>query len=515
MSIIEIGFKNSKINFRKFLLFKTMSDDQVLDDQEPFPRLIHQNSIEKSQKLRHQLEDEMKRIKVIHLAAPIKLTYSQHPNVPGWSQTLKRLSISNPQRTVDFAPIHRYLTNKHADIYTKRNRLKNKFKVPFFFVAFQLAQNVIFHNFITFLLFFQIFSTIFLTSAEESLYPILFQILNLFNYFCSTMYIIDITLHMIGRGKHFFSDFWFDFDLICLLFSLIPPSLIIAIAVELNADVYRISEKIKFFDVLQAIRIFRIIPRINQLRNITEALGRASKKMFSIIIFILIFMYVFALLGMYLFSDFTNYQGPIQFELQYKFSSFSNALITTFQLITFDTWFSQLQEIIQVCNPFFVYLYFLSWVWLGAFILSNIFVGVMVYQLNVENELEKERIENEKKIKWKVNSKTIIKQSNIMHKFNAAMQLAGNETIAKIDALFRKMEPFNLNMNSLSSDENLQKKMLFRNLSKIGKDSEIEWTNEELSRYFSILSQISDHIYELEELEQQYKDIIHLCLKNK
>ena len=489
-----------------------MSQDQNFEDH-AYPRLKRRNSIIKSNQLKQQMNDEMKRIRLIHTNTPIKLTYSQHENYPEWGKTLRRISFSNPQRTIDFAPFHHHPTNKHVDIYTKRNRLKNKYKVPFFFTAFQIAQNKIFHNFITILLLFQIFSTIFLTSVEESEYPLIFQILNLFNYFCSTMYIIDITLHMIGRGKSFFSDFWFDFDLICLLLSLVPPSFLIAIAVELNGDVFHISEKIKFFDVLQGIRIFRIIPRINHLRNITEALGRAAKKMFFIFIFIFIIMYVFALLGMYLFYDYTNYQEPNQFEMQYKFSTFSNALITTFQLITFDNWFGQFQEVVQVCNPFFVYLYFLSWVWLGAFILSNIFVGVMVYQLNVEDELEKEKKEYEKKLKLKDNEKEgKLKQSQLFHKFNAAMQLAGKETISKIKSLFKKMETFNMNIES--SDENLQKKLLFRYLSKIGKDYEIEWTNEELSRYFSVLCQISDHIYELEELEQQYKDLIQNCLKN-
>ena len=147
------------------------------------------------------------------------------------------------------------------------------------------------------------------------------------------------------------------------------------------------------------------------------------------------------------------------------------------------------------------------------FILSNIFVGVMVYQLNVENELEKERKDNDIKLKYKDDEKEgKFKKSQLFHKFNAAMQLAGNETMNKIETLFKKMESFNMNMDLSSSDENLQKKLLLRYLSKIGKDYEIDWSNEELSRYFSILCQISDHIYEMEELEQQYKDIIHTCL---
>ena len=58
-------------------------------------------------------------------------------------------------------------------------------------------------------------------------------------------------------------------------------------------------------------------------------------------------------------------------------SSLPNALITLFQLFTLDQWYKIYNDIIRVQNKVFTCTYILLWVWVGAFVFRNLFVGIM------------------------------------------------------------------------------------------------------------------------------------------
>jgi cation channel sperm-associated protein 2 len=51
--------------------------------------------------------------------------------------------------------------------------------------------------------------------------------------------------------------------------------------------------------------------------------------------------------------------------------------MSLFQLMTLDAWDPINKDLYRVVDPVWSQLYIISWVWLGAFIFRNIFVGVM------------------------------------------------------------------------------------------------------------------------------------------
>jgi cation channel sperm-associated protein 2 len=66
----------------------------------------------------------------------------------------------------------------------------------------------------------------------------------------------------------------------------------------------------------------------------------------------------------------------------------ANAFITLFQLITPDQWYNMELDFRKEVPSYYTLTFFLSWVWLGAFIFQNIFVGVMVkYFQTISNQM--------------------------------------------------------------------------------------------------------------------------------
>ena len=63
--------------------------------------------------------------------------------------------------------------------------------------------------------------------------------------------------------------------------------------------------------------------------------------------------------------------------LTYIHSGLGNALISVFQILTFDHWYAILTDIAKVCGYYAAVPYFITWIWLGAFVFRNVFIGVM------------------------------------------------------------------------------------------------------------------------------------------
>ena len=111
----------------------------------------------------------------------------------------------------------------------------------------------------------------------------------------------------------------------------------------------------------------------------------------------MIFFYIFAMLALTIFETYSQLDEP---HLQYegKFRSIQMSLATLFQVFTLDQWYSIEREM-QQYTPFAT-LFFFVWIFVGAFIFQNIFVGVMVRNFQ-EINLELEKLDKERKRKRK------------------------------------------------------------------------------------------------------------------
>ncbi len=62
--------------------------------------------------------------------------------------------------------------------------------------------------------------------------------------------------------------------------------------------------------------------------------------------------------------------------------------LTLFQLLTLDQWFAIRNETIKVTSAWPATIYILLWVWIGAFVFRNIFVGVLGQSAQRQRQLD-------------------------------------------------------------------------------------------------------------------------------
>ena len=102
---------------------------------------------------------------------------------------------------------------------------------------------------------------------------------------------------------------------------------------------------------------------------------QALQTMAYIILFISMFMAVFAVIGINLYEDYTHSEKS---GLLYQdfFASIGESFETIFILMTLDQWDAINQNLAIITNPVCSYIFIIIWTWVGAFIFRNIFVGV-------------------------------------------------------------------------------------------------------------------------------------------
>lgn len=132
--------------------------------------------------------------------------------------------------------------------------------------------------------------------------------------------------------------------------------------------------------ILRVLRVLRAISVIPSLRRLVDALILTIPSMGNIFVLMSIFFYIYAVIGTMLFSSIAP---------EY-FGSLPLSLLSLFQVVTLESWASGIMWPIFDINPW-SWIYFVSFVLLGTFIIFNLFIGVIVNNVEKANEEDEEK----------------------------------------------------------------------------------------------------------------------------
>jgi len=190
-------------------------------------------------------------------------------------------------------------------------------------------------------------------------------------------FVLEIVLRIVSHGKRpwdFFVDPWNVFDFVVVAVCLIP-----------SGDTH-------FFAVLRLLRILRILRMITffpKLRLLIGALLKSIPSMGYIILLIALLFYVYAIVGVFVFGA----SDPMHF------GDLHHTLVTLFKVLTLEGWTDIMNT--HIYGPFsngnvqiisiWPFLYFASFILIGAMIIMNLFIGVIMNSMQEsQNELSQE-----------------------------------------------------------------------------------------------------------------------------
>lgn len=194
-----------------------------------------------------------------------------------------------------------------------------------------------------------------------------------------TVFICEILLKWYGGFFTYWKVGWNIFDFVIVASSLIGPSFTFIS----NSRVLRILR------VLRAFRSLRSISALRPLQLVVQTIIQSLPDMANILLLLMIFMFVFAVIGVSLFANISpKYFGNLE-----------TTMFTLFICVTLDGWieiFNTLRsESFAVAS-----IYFVIFILIGAFILINLVVAVVVTNLESaiaeQDELELQQMAEEK-----------------------------------------------------------------------------------------------------------------------
>ena len=195
-------------------------------------------------------------------------------------------------------------------------------------------------------------------------------------------------------AKDYFKNGWNVFDLVIVIFCLIPESL------------FENTDQITTLRVLRVFRVLRLLKTNDEIRLIVSVLAKSINSLFYNFMFFIIFMYLFAIVGVTVFKLPTTLNNTPETKLalvEYAnnaphapiistdpYGTLGETMFTLFRVLTGEDWTDLRYNLHEAkslglisCSTTFITLYHVSWYVLSVFLLLNLLVGAILtnYQI--------------------------------------------------------------------------------------------------------------------------------------
>ena len=182
------------------------------------------------------------------------------------------------------------------------------------------------------------------------------------------VFIVEAVLKITAvapRFRLYFGNGWNLFDFSIIVLSLVPATGDAALVARL----------------VRILRVLRLVSAVPQLRLIVATLVRSIPSMGHVIMLMSVIFYIYAIAGLHLFGD----VDPDHW------GSLGASLLTLFQLVTLEGWVELMETGMEV-HPL-AWVFFVSFVLIGTFVILNLFIAVVINNLETSKLEQLEQLE--------------------------------------------------------------------------------------------------------------------------
>ena len=174
------------------------------------------------------------------------------------------------------------------------------------------------------------------------------------------MFILEALLKMLAhspRVDNYFRDGWNVFDFLVIIVALVPAT----------GDYAMIAR------LARLLRVLRLISAVMELRLIVAALVRSIPSVGHVMLLMGIIVYIYAIIGYQLFHE----HDPMHWR------SLGVSVLTLFNIITLEGWTVVMDNAMQLHS--WAWVYFVSYVVIATFVVINLFVAIIINNLDQAN----------------------------------------------------------------------------------------------------------------------------------
>jgi voltage-gated sodium channel len=194
--------------------------------------------------------------------------------------------------------------------------------------------------------------------------------LSLVNDVILGVFVVELGIRILAYGhrpQDFFRNGWNVFDFVVITASFLP-------GLRENATLLRLVR------LARVVRAVRLLP---DLRVLTVAVARSVPGVASLALITLLLVYVYGMIGWVIFRD----HDPE------SFPNIGQAMVTMFVMLTLEN----LPDMIEMGQELseWTLLFFVSYVLIAAFLIFNLFIGIVINSMEQARAIELHRAERE------------------------------------------------------------------------------------------------------------------------
>jgi voltage-gated sodium channel len=191
--------------------------------------------------------------------------------------------------------------------------------------------------------------------------------LHLGNNLILAVFILEAALKLTAVAPRFslyFGNGWNLFDFSIIVLSLLPSTEEFALVARL----------------VRVLRVLRLVSAVPQLRLIVATLVRSIPSMGHVITLMSIIFYIYAVTGFHLFHEHDAE----------RWGTLGASLLTLFGIVTLEGWVQVMETALEVHR--WAWVYFVSFVLIGTFVMLNLFIAVVINNLEASKSAELEEL---------------------------------------------------------------------------------------------------------------------------
>ena len=244
-------------------------------------------------------------------------------------------------------------------------------------------------------------NTIGMAMESYDIDPKLASDLDLMNVLFTWIFIVELSVKLLSRGvKKYVSE----------KFNLLDGAVVLISIIEMimqsagggggggggNLQAFR---TVRVFRTFRVLRVTRILRSLKSMAMIIGVIQRAFMDFVWITILMFVFIFIYTLLGRQIFQGRYDF-GPEMELPRENFESFEIAFITVFQVLTMENWQTVMYSAMLASHNSPVLktitaLYYISWIFIGNFILLNLFLAILIDSFGeADAELEEDLSEH-------------------------------------------------------------------------------------------------------------------------
>lgn len=181
-------------------------------------------------------------------------------------------------------------------------------------------------------------------------------VIYVFELFFNACFTMELVVNMYGRWFcEFWSSLWNVFDFVIVWISLISM-------------IFKDLPGITVLRLFRAFRVFRLFKRIKNLRIIIEGVLKSLPGVCNAFFVLSLIMSIWAIMAV----DFFREDRPVEF------GNFVKAVVTFFQMMTYDGWCSSVARDLILEKGVHVAVIFVSYMFVNAIMMTNVVVAILL-----------------------------------------------------------------------------------------------------------------------------------------